>query len=251
MVAMCVLIPAAEAEAKRAFGSRTLKMPMKGADVRALQQLLTQWGLETTADGQFGPATRRQVLAWEDFNDVRRINGRMGKREAPILAIAVERGEHAPGTEPEETSVAGAVPPATPPGEAATIGSDGLATAPASAPDVVKTIIAAGNQIHAKPYKYGGGHGRWADTGYDCSGSMSFAFHGAGLLDEALDSTGFMSWGEAGPGEWVTIYANPGHSYMVVAGLRFDTSGRASANTRWHEDMRSARGYTVRHPVGL
>ena len=80
---------------------------------------------------------------------------------------------------------------------------------------------------------------------------MSYAFHGAGLLDEALDSTGFMSWGEAGKGTWVTTYANSGHSYMIVAGLRFDTSGRADAGSRWHEDMRSAKGYTVRHPTGL
>jgi peptidoglycan hydrolase-like protein with peptidoglycan-binding domain len=246
MAAMCVLVPVSEAAAKRSFGSRTLKMPMKGADVRALQQLLSDFGLKTSVDGHFGPATRRQVLLWEDLNDGVRINGRMGKREAPILATAVARGERAPGTELEA-----AAPPATTSGETATIGPDGLATAPESAPDVVKAIIAAGNQIHDMPYKYGGGHGRWKDSGYDCSGSMSFALHGAGLLDQALDSTGFMRWGDAGAGEWVTIYGNPGHSYMVVAGLRFDTSGRASANTRWHEDMRSARGYTVRHPAGL
>ena len=129
----------------------------------------------------------------------------------------------------------------TAPTEKATIGPDGLAIAPASAPAEVKAIIAAGNEIHAKPYKYGGGHGRWKDTGYDCSGSMSYAFHGAGMLDEALDSTGFMSWGEAGKGQWVTTYANSGHSYMVVAGLRFDTSGRADDGSRWHTDMRSAQ----------
>jgi peptidoglycan hydrolase-like protein with peptidoglycan-binding domain len=248
---MCVLMPASDAVAKRSFGSRTLRMPMKGADVRVLQQLLTEWGLETAADGRFGPATRRQVLLWEDYNDVARINGRMGRREAVILRTSVDRGEHAPGFEPEESAVSGSVPAPTAPGEAATVGPDGLAIAPESAPDVVKAIIAAGNQIHDLPYKYGGGHGRWVDSGYDCSGSMSFALHGAGLLDVALDSTGFMSWGEAGPGQWVTIYGNPGHSYMVVAGVRFDTSGRASVNTRWHEDMRSARGYTVRHPAGL
>ena len=80
---------------------------------------------------------------------------------------------------------------------------------------------------------------------------MSYAFHGAGLLDEALDSTGFMSWGEAGKGTWVTTYANAGHSYMVVAGLRFDTSGRADDGSRWHTEMRSASGYTVRHPRAL
>jgi hypothetical protein len=80
---------------------------------------------------------------------------------------------------------------------------------------------------------------------------MSYVFHAAGMLDEALDSTGFMSWGEPGKGQWVTTYANSGHSYMIVAGLRFDTSGRADAGSRWQTDMRSARGYTVRHPAGL
>ena len=118
-------------------------------------------------------------------------------------------------------------------------------------PEAVKLIIAAGNQIHDLPYKYGGGHGVWDDTGYDCSGSVSFAFHGAGLLDEALDSTGFMSWGDPGEGQWITTYANPGHAYMIVAGLRFDTSGRVADGSRWHASMRSAGGYTVRHPPGL
>ena len=80
---------------------------------------------------------------------------------------------------------------------------------------------------------------------------MSYALHGAGLLDQALDSTGFMSWGDRGKGQWVTTYANSGHSYMIVAGLRFDTSGRAEDGSRWHTDMRSSAGYTVRHPEGL
>jgi hypothetical protein len=80
---------------------------------------------------------------------------------------------------------------------------------------------------------------------------MSYVLHAAGLLDQALDSTGFMRWGEAGRGTWVTNYANPSHSYMVIAGLRFDTSGRASEGSRWHAEMRSSSGDTVRHPVGL
>ena len=122
------------------------------------------------------------------------------------------------------------------------LGDDGLATAPADAPPQVQAIIAAGNKIASKPYKYGGGHGKWEDSGYDCSGSLSYAFHGAGMLDEALDSTGFMSWGEAGKGQWVTIYAKGSHAYMVIAGLRFDTSGRSTQNTRWQTDMRSSLG---------
>ena len=123
--------------------------------------------------------------------------------------------------------------------------------APASAPPQVHAIIAAGNAIATKPYKYGGGHGRWNDTGYDCSGSVSYVLHAAGLLDTALDSSGFMSWGEAGRGQWVTIRTNPGHAYMIVAGLRFDTSARRETGNRWSDVMRSASGYAGRHPAGL
>ena len=90
------------------------------------------------------------------------------------------------------------------PGSKATVGSDGLAVAPADAPDQVKQIIAAGNEIAKTPYHYGGGHGKWQDSGYDCSGSVSYALHGAGLLDSALTSGDFTSWGEKGPGQWVT-----------------------------------------------
>ena len=89
----------------------------------------------------------------------------------------------------------------------------------------MRRIIAAGNRIADKPYKYGGGHGQWEDSGYDCSGSVSYALHGAGYLNSALTSGGFMSWGSPGRGRWVTIYAAPGHVYMVINGRRFDTSG--------------------------
>jgi hypothetical protein len=248
-VAMCALISMTETAqaATRSFGSRPLAKPMRGPDVKVLQQLLTRWGLPTAADGQFGRHTKLRVRSWER-NSARRINGRVSLADAAALRGAVERGERLPGSEPQadELSTTEAAPT-----EQATIGADGLAIAPASAPEQVKAIIAAGNEIHDKPYKYGGGHGRWNDTGYDCSGSMSYAFHGAGMLDQALDSTGFMSWGDPGKGEWVTTYANSGHSYMIVAGLRFDTSGRADDGSRWHTDQRSASGYTVRHPVGL
>jgi len=128
---------------------------------------------------------------------------------------------------------------------------NGQAVAPRNAPGVVKAIIAAGNQIAREPYKWGGGHGAWQDDGYDCSGSVSFALAGAGLLDSPLNSTGFMSWGDEGEGKWVTIYANDGHVFMVVAGLRFDTSGRGSSGSRWQTGMRGAGAYTAVHPPGL
>jgi cell wall-associated NlpC family hydrolase len=240
-------MPIATADAApRSYGSRALAKPMRGPDVRELQRLLTAWGLPTEIDGQFGRHTKLRVRSWER-NSQRRINGRVSRSEAIALRDAVARGERLPGSAPEPADTDYSAQ-AT---EKATIGPDGLAIAPASAPEAVKAIIAAGNEIHAMPYKYGGGHGKWNDSGYDCSGSMSYAFHGAGLLDQALDSTGFMSWGEAGKGQWVTTYANSGHSYMIVAGLRFDTSGRAEDGSRWHTDMRSASGYTVRHPEGL
>ena len=244
VAAMCVAAPISDAAAKRSFGSRALVRPMHGRDVVVLQRLLTAWGLPLQADGQFGRRTTRAVRSWERYSD-RRVDGRVSRSDARALRLAVGRGERMPQSEPELETTLQAT------GVRATLAPDGRAIAPAAAPAAVKAIIAAGNKIHDYPYKYGGGHGRWKDTGYDCSGSMSYALHGAGLLDRALDSTGFMRWGEAGKGEWVTTYANAGHSYMIVAGLRFDTSGRAEQDSRWHTDMRSSRGYAVRHPAGL
>lgn len=121
----------------------------------------------------------------------------------------------------------------------------------ASAPSLVRRIIAAGDRIAGKPYKYGGGHGQWNDSGYDCSGSVSYALHGAGLVSRAYTSGEFMSWGAPGRGRWVTIYASPGHVYMVVAGRRFDTTGRDETGSRWQPSLRSSAGYVVRHPPGL
>ncbi|MEA2379002.1 MAG: hypothetical protein QOD13_2909 [Thermoleophilaceae bacterium] len=115
----------------------------------------------------------------------------------------------------------------------------------------VQRVIAAGNRIATKPYKYGGGHGRYFDSGYDCSGSISFALHFAGLLRTPLDSTGFMSYGAPGRGRHITIYANAGHAYMVVDGRRYDTSAIRETGSRWTSTHRSSQGYVVRHPPGL
>ena len=136
-------------------------------------------------------------------------------------------------------------------GPRARVLKDGTAVAPEDAPEPVKRVIQAGNAISKLPYKWGGGHGAWRDTGYDCSGSVSFALAGAGLLRSPLASGPFMKWGDAGQGEWITIYANPGHIFMVVAGLRFDTSGRGRAGTRWQEASRGTGGFAVRHFPGL
>src|SRR6185312_14834946 len=182
-----VTVPVAPASAaKRIFGKRPLHQGMHGRDVRVLQDFLTRAGFSTTIDGQFGPGTARRVKGWE-AEAHRVVDGRVSRADAKALRITVE-------------SSSARRPLSQPATGKAVVGSDGLAVAPADAPPLVKAIIDAGNRIATKPYKYGGGHGRWEDSGYDCSGSMSYAFHGAGMLDEALDSTGFMRWGEAGKG---------------------------------------------------
>ncbi len=126
-----------------------------------------------------------------------------------------------------------------------------MAIAPPDAPPAVRDAIAAANEITDRPYRYGGGHRRFSSSGYDCSGSVSYALHGGGLLDSPLDSTGFMHWGRRGRGTWITIYANHGHAYTVIAGLRFDTSGRGENGPRWRPAHRSRRGFAARHPEGL
>jgi peptidoglycan hydrolase-like protein with peptidoglycan-binding domain len=115
---------------------------------------------------------------------------------------------------------------------------------------VVQRVIAAGNRIQFLPYKWGGGHGTWNDSGYDCSGSVSYALHGGGLLDTQLDSSALESYGSPGRGRHITIYANPGHAWMVVDGRRFDTSGASEDGSRWHTTGRPTSGYVVRHPTG-
>ena len=117
-------------------------------------------------------------------------------------------------------------------------------------PFTVRRVIAAASRIAHKPYRYGGGHGSFNDTGYDCSGSVSYALHGGGLLSRPMDSGELMSYGAAGPGRYITIYAHSGHAYMVVHGRRFDTTGQSSGS-RWQWESRSTSGYTVRHPPGL
>ena len=118
-------------------------------------------------------------------------------------------------------------------------------------PAAVLRAISAANRIAGLPYRFGGGHRSFSDSGYDCSGSVSYVLHGAGKLGSPLDSSALMSYGSAGPGRWITIYANPGHAFMVVAGRRFDTTGREQTGSRWQRVMRDTSGYVVRHPPGL
>jgi hypothetical protein len=129
----------------------------------------------------------------------------------------------------------------------------GRAIAPAGAPAAVKRVIAAANKIRAKPYIWGGGHARWWDAGYDCSGAVSYALHGGALLSSPLPSGPMESWGLPGRGRWITVYANAGHAYAVIAGLRWDTAGNTNGTgPRWHESTAAAAGgsFVARHPEG-
>jgi hypothetical protein len=129
---------------------------------------------------------------------------------------------------------------------------DGKAIAPSNAPARVKAVIAAANRIETKPYIWGGGHARWNDRGYDCSGSVSYALHGGEFLESPLPSGPMEKWGLTGIGRWITVYANAGHAYAVIAGYRWDTSGDSSGTgPRWHEELRDNVGYIARHPAGF
>ncbi len=252
LVTTLVVVPAS-ADAAR-FGSRVLKVGSTGNDVRLLQEKLTFVGFATSADGVFGRGTESVVRAWETDSALR-VNGRVNPRDARTLKSQV-KALRAAEAEPE---VAAPEELAANPGGAsyvqvqkATLNKDGTATPPPNAPPAVKAVIEAGNEIAKKPYKYGGGHGIWHDSGYDCSGSVSYALHFGGLLKASMPSGGFETYGDPGPGQWITTYANGGHMYMVVAGLRFDTSAaKAQANrSRWTTEMRSPAGFVARHPRG-
>ena len=149
-------------------------------------------------------------------------------------------------------------PPPPPPEEATLV--DGRVIAPASAPRRVKRVIEAANRLVEKPYVYGGGHkpfsSRRLDQGYDCSGAVSYALYGGRFLRSPLPSGALMDWGQDGPGEWITVYAHGGHAYLVVAGLRFDTSMRdpdapgPSSGPRWSRTLRTSDAFVARHPRG-
>lgn len=244
------------------LGDRTLREGAKGHDVMVLQNFLTRAGIKVGQDGVFGPSTTAAVKAFER-SQLRHVDGVVTRLDVLVLRDVVTNG----GAVAKASGTGGALPknapppvpppPAAPPplvygpGMKATVGTDGLAVVPVLAPPVVQAVIVAGNKIAKMPYIYGGGHGDWNAAGYDCSGSVSYALHGAGLLATSMASGEFETWGDPGPGQWITLYANGGHIYMTVAGLRFDTSGATATGTRWQTDMRPGQGYVVRHPTGL
>jgi peptidoglycan hydrolase-like protein with peptidoglycan-binding domain len=222
---------------------------MSGRDVRQMQDYLRRAGITTAPapSGEFGSLTVAAVKRFE-AREHRLVDGRLDAGD--IYALFKIVGQDAlPGAVGDPSQ--GLPPAPLAPGDKATVSASGQAIAPENAPDAVKQIIAAGNRIATLPYKWGGGHGSWQDSGYDCSGSVSYALHGAGLLSSPEDSTALESYGEPGPGREVTIYANSEHAFMVVGGKRFDTVALAETGNRWSDSMTSTAGFVARHPAGL
>jgi peptidoglycan hydrolase-like protein with peptidoglycan-binding domain len=236
-----VMAPVVQDGGSQHLGERTLKLGMRGHDVRVLQGYLTVAGYPTSIDGDFGPGTKANVVKFEDSHQLP-ANGVVTYAQSRALRQVVA------------TALAGGAV------SKATINSDGTATAPAGAPPAVQAMIAAANQIVDKPYIYAGGHGRWNDNGYDCSGAVSFALHGAGMLSSPEDSTELESYGAPGPGKWVTIYANSNHTWIVIAGIAFDTAHYGpttpgGSGPRWLTNatgnLADGQNYVVRHPSAL
>ena len=129
---------------------------------------------------------------------------------------------------------------------------DGMAYAPKSAPAAVKRALGAGNRLQYKPYKWGGGHARLEDSGYDCSGTVSYVLREAGLLSDAMPSNGYFNYGKKGEGKWITVYIRRGHVFVTIAGLRLDTGGPGEpSGPRWKPETRQSTGYVMRHPARL
>ena len=247
LAGIAVLLVPAVAEAR--YAHRTLRPGTHGHDVKRFQKYLRKAGFSTRATGYYGTQTTHAERSFETQTG-RHVDGRASRRDQRLVRRAARHG----GIDAAGTGGQGYMAAPGNPTDKARMAPDGrTAIAPDSAPQSVKDAIAAANRITSKPYRYGGGHGQWEDSGYDCSGSVSYALHGGNLLDRPLDSTSFESWGRRGRGQWITVYANSGHAYAVIAGLRFDTSGDTNGETgpRWHTDMRSGSGYVVRHPAGL
>jgi peptidoglycan hydrolase-like protein with peptidoglycan-binding domain len=268
--AVVIAVPTSASAA--VFGTRPLSKGATGSDVKTAQVLLQRVGNRIVADGQYGPATVRAAKSFERSSALT-VDGRLDPTDAPVLrqkaagAVAQRRSTTvgsstepdtptATATDPDvpatTTAPMGGATPADPvgvPGATAVLNPDGTATAPAGAPAAVQAVIAAGNEIATKPYRYGGGHRKWKDSGYDCSGSVSYALHGASLVDESMPSGSFETWGDPGKGQWVTLYSKASHMYMTVAGLRFDTSG--AQPSRWQTASRSSSGFVTTHPPGL
>jgi peptidoglycan hydrolase CwlO-like protein len=189
-------------------------------------------------------AQRAEFLATRDMREQRiaALQERAGDIEGNLPDLSADPASSSAGQQP---------PPVN--GATAVLGPDGQAAAPASAPQAVKDVIAAANAIAHTPYVWGGGHGSFESSGYDCSGAVSYALHGGGLISSPLDSTGLTTWGEPGVGNWITVYGNSGHAFAIIAGLRWDTSGTGGSGPRWSTDLsyQDTSAFVPRHPSGL
>jgi peptidoglycan hydrolase CwlO-like protein len=201
------------------------------------------------AELQSAQAARRETLNSLESKEEALSNNLSDISEQITAARAAEAAANAEASG-IVTEAAGEFPAPLNAGEGAGFISESEASAPEAAPEQVKGAIAAANAIAMTPYIWGGGHGSFESSGYDCSGAVSYALHGGGLLESPLDSTGLETWGEAGPGKWITVYANAEHAWMIIGGLAFDTVG--GPGPRWHSSpVDSPEGFIVRHPPGL
>jgi peptidoglycan hydrolase-like protein with peptidoglycan-binding domain len=248
-----VLAPVAQNGQSKHLGNRVLRPGMHGHDVRVLQAYLTVDGYPTSIDGDYGPATKSSVVSWQGANGFT-ANGVFTYADSRKLRSDVAKAESSPRAKHNKLQ--------TTPGATATIDANGDARAPASAPAKVKEMIAAANSIHTTSYCYAGGHGSWNSSCYDCSGAVGFVLHKAGYLNSPEPSGAMESWGVAGKGKWVTVYAAGPHAFMVIAGLAFDTAQwgpvtPSGSGPRWLTkpnalaNLSDGNSYVPRHPPGL
>ena len=235
--------------------SRALRVGDSGADVKTAQVWLSDVGFKVPASGYFGAMTKSAVRRFQLAHQLSPPSGTLGDRTASALRAAVAKVTN---TQPTFVASTPASSNNGPVGKAQ-INPNGTATAPANAPPAVKAVIAAANKIIDKPYIYAGGHASWNAPGYDCSGAVSYALHGGGLLSAPL-AVEFEGYGQPGPGRWITVYADSQHVFAAIAGLAFDTADfggpniPAGSGPRWRYNptgnLADGGDYVVRHPAG-